>query len=88
VEAAAITATATAVSVILGFIVALVRIAITSERRRADDWRTAAQTQAEANAVQADNLNTLVVTVGKLATTQDRMMAILQGLATTDRSAP
>lgn len=60
-----------------GFIAAmivLVRIALGSERRRADDWRTAAQTTAEANRVMSANVDKLVGTVEQMAATQREMM--------------
>lgn len=64
----------------------LVRIAIGAERRRADDWRTAAQTTAEANAVLVETVGKLAPAVERQAAAQDRMMALLQVLVR-DRSA-
>ena len=59
----------------LAIMLALVRIALGAERRRADDWRTAAQTTAKANEVQSGNIEKLVNTVDQMASTQREMMA-------------
>lgn len=65
--------------------VTLVRMAVGAERRRADDWRTAAQTHAEANRVMTGNLEKLISTVEQMANSQREMMGLLQKVA--DRSA-
>ena len=67
--------------------IALVRIALAAERHRADDWRTAAQTTAAANAVQAVNLDKLITSIEQLATSQRDMMALLQKMAADRGSA-
>ena len=79
--------TAGVVGTLLTFMLALVRIALAAERRRADDWRTAAQTSSAANALLATNVDKLVVTVDKMATTQDRMMVLLEAEASDRRDA-
>lgn len=79
--------TAGAVGTILTAIIALVRIALGAERRRADDWRTAAQTSAAANAVLSGNLDKLITSVEQQATSQREMMALLQKMADDRRSA-
>lgn len=73
--------TAGAGASILGFVIALVRIALSAERRRADDWRTAARTSAEANVVLTGHFDKLITSVEQLATSQREMMAVLQGMA-------
>ena len=79
--------TAGAVATISGLLVTLVRIAIGAERRRADDWRQAAQTSAKANEVLSSNVEKLVNTVEQMARSQNDMMALLQGLAAERRAA-
>ena len=79
--------TAGAVGTILTAIIALVRIALGAERRRADDWRTAAQTSAAANVILSGNLDKLITSVEQLATSQREMMALLQKMAADRRSA-
>ncbi len=59
-------------------IVVLVRIAIGAERRRADDWRTAAQTQSAANEVHSANIAKLIGSVEQLAASQREVLALLQ----------
>lgn len=75
------------VGTILAGMLALVRIALGAERRRADDWRTAAQTTAATNAVLSANIDKLISSVEQLATSQREMMALLQTVATDRRSA-
>jgi len=78
--------TAGAFGTILAGIIALVRIALSAEQRRADDWRTAAQTSAAANAILGGQVERLIASVEHLATTQREMMALLQKMAAaTDR---
>jgi hypothetical protein len=69
------------VTAVLAFVLALVRIAIGSERRRADDWRTAAETREAANAVQAGHVEKLVSSVGQLTTSVGQLMAAQQQLS-------
>lgn len=57
-------------AVILWAAITLVRIAVAAERRRADDWREAAQTGAEANAVMNANVQKLIASVEQLAASQ------------------
>lgn len=66
------------VASVLGTALALVRIALGAERRRADDWRDAAKTATAANALMSSNVDKLVDSVEKLATTQREMMVLLQ----------
>jgi len=75
------------VGAVLAVMLALVRIAVRSEQRRADDWRTAAQTSAAANAVMANNIERLITSVEQLATSQREMMSLLQAMAHEPRSA-
>ena len=56
-------ATAGVAGTIAGFVIALVRIALRAERGRADDWRTAAQTSAAANAIFSAHVETLIGSV-------------------------
>lgn len=79
--------TAGVAGTIITGMIALVRIALGAERRRADDWRTAAQTSASANAVLSDNVAKLITSVEQLVTSQRDMMALLQTMATDRRSA-
>ena len=71
---------------IVAGMLALVRIALGAERRRADDWRTAAQTSAAANTVLSANVDKLVTSVEQLATSQREMMAMLQAMAAERRA--
>lgn len=66
---------------ILGAMLALVRIAVGSERRRADDWRTAAEKSLAANAVLGGLVEKLIGSVEQLATSQREMMSLLQTVA-------
>ena len=78
--------TAGAVGTIITAMIALVRIALGAERRRADDWRTAAQTSAAANVVLTGNIDKLIGSVEQLAATQRDMMALLQRVAADRRT--
>jgi hypothetical protein len=80
--------TAGAFGTILGAIISLVRIALGAERRRADDWRTAAQTSAAAAAVFGGHVETLIGAMAQLSTAQREMMALLQTMATERRNVP
>jgi hypothetical protein len=84
---AALLVQAGTVSVIFGAMLALVRIALGAERRRADDWRTAARTSAAANAVLTGHVETLIGSVGQLSTAQREMMSLLQAMSAEGRSA-
>jgi hypothetical protein len=79
--------TAGALGTILAGVISLVRIALGAERRRADDWRTAAQTSAAANAILGGHVEKLIGSVEQLATSQREMMALLQTMATERRNA-
>lgn len=75
------------VTAVLGFMLALVRIAIGSERRRADDWRTAAQTTAAANDILTGHVEALVSSVAQSTALQREMMTLLQTMAHDGRRA-
>jgi len=77
--------TAGAFGTIIAGVITLVRIAIGAERRRADDWRTAAQTSAAAKAILIGCQEKLSASVEHLATTQREMMALLQKVAAAER---
>lgn len=62
------------VTAVVGAMLALVRIAVGAERRRADDWRTAAQTTAAANEVLSSHLGGLVSSVQKLTESVGRLI--------------
>lgn len=79
--------TAGALSTTLAAMITLVRIALGAERRRADDWRTAAQTSAAANAILGSHVEKLISSVEQLATSQREMMALLQSVAAERRGA-
>jgi hypothetical protein len=79
--------TAGAFGTILAGVISLVRIALGAERRRADDWRTAAQTSAAANAILGSHVEKLIGSVEQLATSQREMMAMLQTMAAERRNA-
>ena len=84
-----------AAGAILAFALAMLRIAVGAERRRADDWRHAADTAAAANTVNSANVEKLVDavrqqsaslaqligSVGQLATGQQDMMTLQIGRA-------
>lgn len=73
--------TAGVATAIIGGMITLVRMAVSGDRRRADDWREAAQTQAEANKVLSTNLDKLINTVEQMANSQRDMMGLLQRIA-------
>lgn len=77
------------VGTILTGMLALVRIAIGAERRRADDWREAAKATSAANTVLSTNVEKLIGSVEHLATSQREMLVLLQAMAAAgkDRSA-
>lgn len=66
---------------LVGAMITLVRMAVSAERRRADDWRTAATTSAEANKVLSGNLEKLINTVDQMANAQHEMMQLLRKVA-------
>jgi hypothetical protein len=68
-----------------GGVVALVKIAVGSESRRANDWREIAKTSAAAAEVNGGHVRELVGAVNQLATAQRECLAILQGIATDHR---
>lgn len=77
--------TAGAAGAVIAGIITLVRIAVSSERRRADDaresaaeWRDAAETLRAANDVLAVHVGKLVGSVEQLSTTQREMMGLLR----------
>lgn len=73
---------------ILSTFVVLVRIALGASEKRGDDWRTAAQTSAAANAIRDRQVEKLIGSVEQLATTQRDMMALLQTMATERPRSP
>jgi hypothetical protein len=87
VEIVASLITGGAIAALITAMVALVRIALGAERRRADDWRTAAQTSSAANAVLSANIDKLVTSVEQLAKSQRETMSLLQTLASDRRDA-
>lgn len=72
---------------VLTAMLALVRIAVTTERGRANDWRDIAKTSNEANAVLSANVEKLITSIEQLATTQREMMSLLQTVASDRRGA-
>jgi hypothetical protein len=72
---------------ILGTFVTLVKIAIGTERRRADDWRETARTGAEANAVLSTNLEKLINSVDQLSQSQRETLTLLHTMAADRRGA-
>lgn len=59
--------------------------AVSAEQRRADDWRTAAQTQSAANEVHSANIAKLIASVEQLSTSQREVLALLHSLTSSDR---
>jgi len=80
-DLAALLLTGGGVGATLAFTLALVRIAIGTERRRADDWKEAAQTSAVANTVLTGNMERLITTVEHLATAQRETLTLVQVMA-------
>lgn len=66
---------------ILATFLALVRIAISTERRRADDWREAARTTTAANEVLSANVGKLITTAEQQSTSLREVLTLLQKLA-------
>jgi hypothetical protein len=77
--------TAGALATFIGAVITLVRMTVAAERRRADDWRTAAQTSSEANRVLSGNIDKLIGSVEQLATSQREVVSLLQALTERDR---
>ena len=75
------------VATILGTMLALVRIAIAAERRRADDWRDTAETREETNAVLSANIEKLISSVEQLAASQREILSLLRRSGERDRDA-
>lgn len=71
----------TAGSVIVGGVVALVRIAVTEARARADDWREIARTERETGAVRDGHVERLVGAVEDLTSAQRESLATLRSVA-------
>lgn len=80
-DPATVAVLSTALAAVVGGIVALVRIAVNSANRRADDWREIAKISRAAGDVTAASLDRLVPTVTTLAATQREAVALLQQLA-------
>lgn len=76
---------ALASAAVLGGFITLVRIALSAERRRADDWRTAAQTSSEANRVLSGNIDKLIGSVEQLSASQREVVSLLHTLADQER---
>lgn len=76
---------ALASAAVLGGFITLVRIALSAERRRADDWRTAAQTSSEANRVLSSNIDKLIGSVEQLSASQREVVSLLHTLADQER---
>lgn len=75
------------VGTILTAMVALVRIAVGAERRRADDARETSKTHAATNLILSTNIDKLIGSVEHLATSQREMLALLHTVAASrDRS--
>lgn len=73
---------------LIGAMVTLVRMAVGGDRRRADDWKEAAQTQERANEILSSNFEKLINTVEQMANSQREstrvqleMMSLLQKIA-------
>lgn len=77
--------TAGVLATFIGAVITLVRMTVAAERRRADDWRTAAQTSSEANRVLSANIDKLIGSVEQLATSQREVVSLLQTLTDRDR---
>ena len=75
------------VGIFLWFIVAMVKISVGAERRRADGWQETARIRETANDVMADNMQKLIASLGELATSQREILALVRSLATERRSA-
>lgn len=72
-----------ALAALLGAMLALVRIAIAAERRRADDWRETARTRGEANAVLSANNEKLIGSIEQVSASNREIMATLQRVLAT-----
>lgn len=86
--------TAGVASAVIGAVVALVRMAVGGDRRRADDWKEAAQAHEKANEILSGNLEKLINTVEQMANSQREatrvqleMMVLVQKVAA-NRSPP
>lgn len=63
-----------------GGIVTLVKIAVGSETRRANDWRSIAETATAAAERNGEHVRDLLAAVNQLAAAQREQLAILNGL--------
>lgn len=70
-----------AATAVLGFVLAMVKLAISAHKQRADDWRTSAQTSAEANMVLTGHFDKLIAISEQLAASQREMFSLLQSMA-------
>lgn len=77
--------TAGGVGAFLAALIILVRLAVGAHKDRADDWRTAAQTGAEANRVMAGNVDRLVTTTTSLVTSVEQLTTTQREMVTTQR---
>jgi hypothetical protein len=88
VDAALIAIVGGLLTALIGAAIKLVQMTVSAERRRADDWRTAAQTTAEANKVLTMNVDKLIASVEQLSSSQREMMLLLQRLDHERRASP
>lgn len=78
--------TAGGVGAFLATTIILMRIAITAERGRADDWRTVAQTQASVGKVQEEHIRKLILAVEQLTSVQQQTLEVVRRLDPAGRS--
>lgn len=64
-----------------GGVVALVRIAVSSSDKRADDWREIARTSQAAASLLSGHVEKLVSAVEQLTAAQRESLALLRGMA-------
>ena len=72
----------TALGVVVTGVVALVRIAITEARARADDWREIARTAQAAAVMSNDQVKQLVTAVQALTVAQQDSLVLIRSNAT------
>ena len=73
---------------VVAAIITLVKIAVSAERGRANDWHEIANTREAANLVMSANVEKLITSVEQLATSQREILALVKSLATDRRGAP
>lgn len=80
-DPATVAVMSTALAALVGGVVALVRIAVSESRSRADDWREIARTAQAAAVISNDQVKSLVTAVQALTVAQQDSLVLIQSNA-------